>query len=54
MWEKQVTKDEMIKRAKRLLELYEKADPSLKGSIGFYLKKMHADLVNAEDGASNG
>jgi hypothetical protein len=45
-----VSKEELIKRAKVLLDLYEKADPALKGSIGFYLKKMHQELVNAEDG----
>jgi hypothetical protein len=49
-----LTKDEIIKRAKALLELYEKADPALKGSIGFYLKKIHLALVNAEDSTSTG
>ena len=47
-----MSKEELIKRAKVLLELYEKASPALKGSIGFYLKKMHRALVNSEDRAN--
>jgi hypothetical protein len=43
-----MTKAELIKRAKMLLEHYEKATGSRKESLAFYLRQMHADLVNAE------
>ncbi len=45
-----MTKEELIKQAKRLLELYEKETPALKPTIEHYLRQMHRDLVNAEDG----
>lgn len=43
-----MSKEEMVERAKALLELYEKATPTLKPTIEHYLRQMHADLVNAE------
>jgi hypothetical protein len=44
-----MSKEELIKRAKLLLQHYEKATGSRKESLAFYLRKMHRDLVNAED-----
>jgi hypothetical protein len=46
-----VNKEEMVKHAKALLELYKKADVALKPTIEHYLRQMHRDLVNAEHGA---
>jgi hypothetical protein len=43
-----VSKEEMVKHAKALLELYEKATPALKPTIEHYLRQMHRDLVNAD------
>lgn len=45
-----MSKEEMVKHAKALLELYKKADIALKPTIEHYLRQMHRDLVNAEDG----
>lgn len=45
-----MSKEELVKRAKVLLAHYEKATGSCKESLAFYLRQMHLDLVNAEDG----
>ena len=48
LWEyKTMSNEEMLKRAASLLELYEKSPPSLKESIGFYLRQIHQDLVRS-------
>ena len=43
-----MSKEEMVKHAKSLLELYNKADAAMKPTIEHYLRQMHRDLVNAE------
>jgi hypothetical protein len=45
-----MSKEELVKRAKVLLAHYEKATGSRKESLAFYLRQMHRDLLNAEDG----
>jgi hypothetical protein len=46
-------KDELVKKAKTLLEKYEKAEGSLKDSLSYYIRQIHQDLLNA-GAVSNG